>query len=242
MESKAVLLHKDVVNDRFSYVTCINTKSQNTKTGDMAQVGILCLSKRPTDAVHDGSDIANCGDCPLRGSQVCYVNPVSYNNSWLKHHKNSAEKCPEYDKAVRFGFYGDSAYLPIRLIKQILSAQKGEKKRWAGYTHQWHKASKLYARYFMASIDKLMANQLGYKNIIECKNSANSKGYRTFRVLEPKDKLVKGEIMCPYEKTGINCNTCLLCSGIEGRGKKNIAILIHGPNNKVVTYRNGLDK
>ena len=71
-------------------------------------------------------------------------------------------------------------------------------------------------------------------------------GYRYYRVKDKNDPtpLRKGEAYCPYEltkndttKRKIQCKTCGLCSGVEGIGKANIVINVHGSAQKLKAWR-----
>ena len=56
---------------------------------------------------------------------------------------------------------------------------------------------------------------------------AQSKGWRTFRVIAPNAPLIENEILCRHTQDDrIQCETCLLCDGVSS--KPNIADRVHG--------------
>jgi len=204
-------------------------KSWNAKTGDMAQVTILAASMRPTDAIKSGHDTENCGDCPLKGGKVCYVNPVFTNSTYHAIASEPVKRPLDDAKPVRLGAYGDPAFIPYRLLQRLIKGRK-----WTGYTHQWHKDKRKpwLKRFLMASVDDWMARREGCTSE-QLKAKANRKGYRTFRILKEVSELLPDEILCPAPR--VQCKDCLLCAG-SSRPAKNIAIVVHGPQNKVKGY------
>ena len=238
-------IYENIPNNRYSYMTCLGkNKSLNIKTGDMSQISILNLDRRPPQAVKDKVTKQICGSCPLQGAP-CYVNTMTETSGYLSTYKLPVSKIPEkLDKAVRFGKYGDPAFLPRTVIKNIIKSLEaaGLKKAWTMYTHQWMlKSNQDLKAWSMASVDKLSAkrsirtllfNKWGktraFKSALNLKRHLNRLGWRTFRILEEGDKLDKNEILCPNYTHGIQCADCLLCSGTEGRGTVDIAIPLHG--------------
>ena len=102
------------------YVTILTLKSKNRKTGDMAQVWILCEDINPVEAVQTGKDATICGDCPHRknreGKRSCYVNVGQGPNSiW---------------RAYKRGSYVDSTGWELNLYAAILN---GKRIRWGAY-------------------------------------------------------------------------------------------------------------
>ena len=59
------------------------------------------------------------------------------------------------------------------------------------------------------------------------KDAASITGWRAFVCVEPDD--TSTGVQCPASKelSVSNCSTCGLCSGIAGKGKKNIKIQMH---------------
>jgi hypothetical protein len=210
--------------------------SNNSKTGDGVQIWTLPLKWiiNGKDAMND--DSASCFDCIHSKSKnrTCYVRKGLSNlglmkkveklNREYKESKlelldisqlatNEAEKCR--GKFVRFGAYGEPVLLGednVRAISEVAS-------NFTGYTHQWFQPNFQWAsKYFMASADteKLM-------------EKANSKGWRTFRVMTKGDTKLITEVLCPASKEGgrkVTCSECGLCKGITIKAKS-IAIFKH---------------
>lgn len=207
-------------------------KSENVKTGDMAQVSTVVQDRSPAKAIKDKIDKIVCGTCPFQEGGMCYVNPVTEILGWEATKDLDKVDPPQHKKGVRFGKYGDPALIPISIIQKTIDAGSGD---WVGYTHQWMTISRSYARYFMASIDHLMAKQVGM-TVLQLKELAQSFGYRTYRVLLPGEKNQKDEISCPYPK--VQCKDCLLCAGTTpSKGLKNITQPVHGSPNAIKMYK-----
>jgi len=235
MKVDSVKVFQDAQRDIFASVHKLRTKSENSKTGDMAGLYILPLSDSPTESIKSKTDDRQCGDCPLKRT-ICYVNPVSTNSPWHKIHSEPVQDLPlTIDKPLRLGVYGDPAFVPRSILRQMVKSAP----RHTGYTHQWLNVHKAYSKYLMASIDDLTAKREGVTSV-ELKQQANDKGYRTFRVVQEASELTSDEILCPYETHNVQCADCSLCDGTyRSKGRKNIAIIIHGPQNKVKTYQKG---
>lgn len=198
-------------------------KSNNKKTGDMVQIYILVKDIDPVTAIKTGNDESICGNCPQRrfNGGGCYVNVgkdvLSVWNSYKKgNYKNikDVKNWLRYFKGrfVRFGAYGDPAFLPLELINKITENCEG----WTGYTHQWEDKSE-YNNFFMASVDTENKKEL-----------AEIKGYRYFQVVAEDYKLKTTETVCPnLINQNINCIDCGLCDGYNK--KKNIITIAHGP-------------
>ena len=88
-------------------------------------------------------------------------------------------------------------------------------RNWTGYTHQWEKGwAQEYRDYFMAS--RHMAD--------------DAIGWRSFQAIDNDQHQHSNAVGCPASKEGgykSNCATCGLCSGLLGKGKKDVKILIH---------------
>ena len=201
-------------------ITGTKTKSDNTKTGDMAQLWLMFAGERPTDAAKSGNDESVCGQCPHRPMLAkannvapCYVNLGQAPNGVFK--ATYPESTPTINKPLRLGAYGEPTSVPIQIIREAVNNAQGH----TGYTHQWQDAK--FAEFktlCMASVDS-------EKEQIE----AQSQGWRTFRVRKATDALMPGEINCPASKESgyrTNCAKCQLCSGTT-RQAKNISIIEH---------------
>lgn len=180
-------------------------------------------------------DSANCKDCPFSmsfGSGGCYTHKVMQYSGFVSMLKSIAnefktlDNIPNYSYSVsieilklaakvdyiRFGTYGEPSLHPIELIESATSLVSS----WTGYTHQWLKASNEYSKFFMASVH----NESG-------KDMAAKFGYRSF--IATKDENIFN-VSCPASKESgfkSNCESCGLCSGTSGKGKKSIHILEH---------------
>jgi len=184
----------------------VTWKSENGKTGDMAQVWFI--PKAPTSEIK-----SVCGKCPLSGA--CYV--VMYQGPLGVWKAYRAGRYPKWDrlpinKPVRIGAWGDPGSIPEDILEFIISrCSHGH----TMYTHSHH------------TLGRLSPTLVNYGMIsVETKEQATkyqSLGYRTFRVTKHGDSLLKGEIWCSYPK--VQCRGCLLCGN---RGKKSIAIPVHG--------------
>ena len=206
-------------------VAILTLKSNNVKTGNMAQLWIMARDTAPHIAKKEGNDDAVCGDCPIK--KECYVltfqGPLSvwnayqrgtYENLWEM--PNALEYALRIDLlkflSIRFGAYGDPAALPEWLIKSIASNCKD----FTGYTHQWDKPKfNFLNNYFMASIES-----------IALKNKASKLGFRTFRIKSQNTPVNNSEIECPADSKGIQCIDCMLCNG--SKEATNIVINGHG--------------
>jgi len=219
-------------------ITAYTFRSENKKTGDMAQVSHLVKDRTPTKAVKDRVDGRICGDCPLKHGKICYVNLLGFNTLYRQVIGDKPLMAfPKWLKPVRFGAYGDSALgIPFKLLSAWCRWLKRHKLKWTGYTHQWHKIDKKWAKYLMASIDDLSARtRTGSGSTVELKRKANKKGWRTYRILKDWETPLEDEVLCPFYTHNIQCRDCGLCAGTT-IGAKNIAAYVHGAPNKVSAY------
>ncbi len=210
--------------------TGFNKPSSNSKTGDMIQIWIIRTDTPPHKAVENNHDVSVCGHCTHRRGRGgdCYVLPFQAPLAVYKQYK--ANKYPRVTNAdistlfaglaVRFGAYGDPAFIPIAIIKSIIAAASVS----IGYTHQAANAkitinSKDYLKsVFMASADSTRhAARL------------NAQGWQTFRVSYDSEEETK-DILCKAEAEGLNCLLCQSCDASE-----NIFIPAHGQRVKVST-------
>ena len=224
-------------------LTGLEGGSLNPKTGPMAQAWILRADRAPTAAVRDGSDVAICGDCALRGEGVigrtCYVTywmgPL---NVWKLFAAGGYLEAswPELQalvegRSVRLGAYGAPAALPFEVWQNLLRTAAG----WVCYTHAWRTCDRRLQAIAMASVD----NEQEFW-------TAREAGWRTFRVRATDDDLVVGgfgaplECVCPAsDEAGhrTTCDRCQLCRG-NNRPARSVAIVAHGkPGNITAFYR-----
>lgn len=214
-------------------ITGLAKQSKNSKTGDMLQTWILRRDVSPTEAIATGADYSICGDCKHRGESVdghvrnrsCYV--VVKNaplQIWRKYsrggypHLRPSELAPLVQgRSIRFGSYGDPAAVPIAVWQKLARMAT----RTTGYTHQWQQSTQLRP-YCMASVDT--PEELA---------TAQSAGWRTFRVKSASDLAQIGEIACPASAESGHRTTCADCTLCNGRQRtddqrKSIVINAHG--------------
>ena len=175
-------------------------------------------------------DESNCLDCPYSGNSgtgKCYTHKFMQYTGFLAMLRSiktdqvtplTSQKRAAIIKMctgsyVRFGTYGEPSLLSVDLVKQMAEASS----TWTGYTHQYAKPwAKDYGQYFMASIH----------NQAEA-DDARDKAYRSFIASQDGNELA---VSCPASKEAgfkSNCAACGLCSGILGKGKKDVKILEH---------------
>jgi len=175
-------------------------------------------------------DSSNCMDCPYSGNQGeggCYTHKFNQYVGFLSMLRSikasdltplDAEKFLDAvsmckDSYVRFGTYGEPSLLNFSLVKNMAHVSKS----WTGYTHQWNKVWALpYSKYFMASTHN---KEETYK--------AKQKNYRSFIASTTG---TEEAVTCPASAEAgykSNCASCGLCSGVLGKGKKDIKILEH---------------
>ena len=175
-------------------------------------------------------DASNCLDCPFslsNGDGGCYTHKFQQYVGFLALLRSikTEDLSPFNDLKfkqlikmsmntyVRFGTYGE----PSLIDKNVVAGMVAVAKSWTGYTHQWQKPwAQPYGDYFMASVH----------NQTEARK-ARTKSYRSF--IASKDN-TESAVSCPASKEAgfkSNCAACGLCSGIIGKGKKDIKILQH---------------
>jgi len=176
-------------------------------------------------------DEANCLDCPYSGNMGaggCYTHKVMQYSGFLSMLRSIsyADLKPltrtkqriitemSSGAYVRFGTYGEPSLIP----QEVVDAMVWVSKTWTGYTHQYNKDwAHKYNKYFMASTHSQKET-----------DEAKELGFRSFISVVP-DKKVKG-VNCPASKEQgfkSNCASCGLCSGVMGKGKKDVWILEH---------------
>jgi hypothetical protein len=224
-------------------VAILTLRSNNNKTGDMAQVWIIRSDINPVEAVNAGDDYSICGNCPHRKGEnsyvdgvltftdkqnrSCYVNTGQAPNSVYKAYKAGRyardPMCLESRKAVkgrkiRFGAYGDPAIIRPVIVETLIKAAAGH----TGYTHQWRQSfADAFKGLFMASVD-------GAIDYID----ASIAGWKTFSVV-PKGYKPNNIKLCPatVNNSKAQCFTCSLCDG----AKTSIYVEAHGSGAKYVT-------
>lgn len=199
--------------DNKPIVAFVVPRSRNTKTGDMEQLFIVRDEISPLEAQSKGEDKSVCGDCKMRRSAggSCYVFQ-GLNSSWNAYKRGKYEDVPlDENRPLRATAYGDLAALPKGIIPKVFK----NRKKHTAYTHGWRTNPHL-KDFAMASVD----------NISE-KKEANDLGFRTFRVMKEYGELMLDEVLCPHYTHGVQCDTCMLCSGNKIKAK-NVAVYVHG--------------
>lgn len=228
VNNNGFILHE---NENIAVIaTGFGRKSKNPKTGNMIQIWTLVRAENPVAAIKSGADFFNCGNCKYRGiegkKRTCYVRianaPLAIWKSYTAggyRHLSSDQYAEKFTgRTVRFGAYGDPAFIPMEIVGAIVAIAKGH----TGYTHQWlNPAFAEYRNYVMASCDTPAEYEL-----------AKSLGWRTFRVRTADAPMFAREISCPAsEEMGkrTNCESCKLCSGARANDvRKDISIIVHG--------------
>lgn len=181
-------------------------------------------------------DESCCLDCPLRksnnnGKLTCYTNKwpqargfAAMIRSVIRKYKG-CENIPHIPqdlpaeileecrgKYIRWGTYGEPVFTPFHWMQAINNVAFS----YTGYTHQYAKEEYYpYSLYLMASthsiFERAMANKLGWLCFTSTSDSI-------------------GDLVCPASNESgfkTTCFKCGLCSGIMGKGDKNIQILLH---------------
>lgn len=214
--------------NRVVIATGLTKKSSNAKTGGMVQIYILHRHESPVAAVKSGADGVICGDCKHRDTdfkhRTCYVNVGQGPTSVYRAYRRGAYRKVnrrEYGelfggRTVRFGSYGDPAFMKPETIAGIASVAD----KWTGYTHQWKRKPSLKG-VLMASVDTPAEAE-----------AAKASGWRYFRVAPFGDaNKLQGEISCPASAEAGKrtvCADCKLCDGARHQDvRKNIVIQDH---------------
>ncbi len=229
-------------------VGIVTFKTDNEKTGNMAQLWILRSDINPMEASQTGEDESICGSCPLKGiarklegrerikslekggtgmtaaGRACYVvlhtAPLQI---WTSYHAGSYGEAT--DEGLRRGIAGRAIRFgaygdPAALPIDVLERLARLSSGHTGYTHQWENVGKGYSGLLMASVESESGMQ-----------AAHEAGWRTFRVRRDSDPIAKGEVACPASPEGgmrKQCATCKACDGVSRAGQSSIVIIGHG--------------
>lgn len=211
-------------------VTGILNKSQNAKTGAMAQLWILPQASKPTNASKTGEDSAVCGECPLRwhSGGACYVNlgqaPNGVYKAWQAGNTAPANTATlEYLASIplRFGAYGDPLAIPESVLLTLLK-DRDKALATTAYTYQWREPANNWAAGFV------MASCHNFEDL----ELATALGWSTFRVKGPEDSFRGDEIECLATAQSIQCVDCGLCNGGTAKRQRHIYIDVHGSRAK----------
>lgn len=177
-------------------------------------------------------DSQNCFDCPFSsnsGNSKCYTHKYTQYSGFVIMLKSiinefgSIDNIPEYsidlglkilniseNVYVRFGTYGEPTMHPIELIKGIANVSLS----WSGYTHQYVRKPE-YRNWLMASTHSQMQANI----------ASDKFGFRSFIAVADNNNVQA--VICPASnESKVNAN-CGLCSGIIGKGSKDVVILVH---------------
>ena len=179
-------------------------------------------------------DAKNCFDCPFSingGNGGCYTHKIVQYFGFVSSLKHVVRLYPTLasvptfsnesvlelvkmaqNRYVRFGSYGEPSMHPIELVEQMTNVAKN----WTGYTHQYFRKNE-FAKFFMASVH----------NEKQAQTARNKFGFRSFIATETLD--IEG-VSCPASKESgykSTCANCGLCSGMNGKGNKDVKILVH---------------
>ena len=200
-------------------------RSSNAKTGDMAQVWILCRDTQPFEATKNGDDETICGNCQFRrqenGTRLCYVNAA-----WRAAQVWKSYKACEYEedmrrehiplikhRKIRWGAYGDPAIINPQVFWGINEHCLGH----TGYTRAWREDwAQSYKGIFMASCKTYEEH---------CEAADNE--WKTFNVHAVGEHPYAGFI-CPHDGFGIQCCDCGHCDG----DSKHISQVAHGSSKR----------
>jgi len=203
------------------------TNRKISRDGRASQVWIIDRSTRCGDSRQSGRDAKTvCKGCPLASNKGCYVNArtvTGVQKAYWAGNRPSA-KSSDYSalfsgRYVRLGAYGNPSLLPLHKLEKVVKTAKS----WTGYFHDWHlmrpERARKYGRFLMASCEPSNADK------------AKKLGLRTFTTRKAGDQLPPDELWCPSDR-GVTCDQCRLCAGTSKAGAKNIAIAVHGYQEK----------
>lgn len=116
---------------------------------------------------------------------------------------------------LRAGAYGDPANVPFEVWEALYSGGI----RGTGYTKEWLTCDQRLRKFLMASCSEDWEYDL-----------ATSMGWRVYEITKT---LRNGQIECPEQSKGVQCNNCLLCGGTSINAK---SIAIRPINNRKECY------
>jgi hypothetical protein len=225
-------------------VAILTYRSNNTGTGDMAQLTILNQSHDPVTTLKMGLDASICGDCPfsnaqhnkVKGGGGCYVNvgqaPLAIYNAWKAGSYpmgNTLTRARNLKgKGLRLGSYGDPAALPVTLVRSMTKQAAYH----TGYTHQWAGGRDRHTGKVKPTLAK------GWRRLVmascetvEQVKTASAKGWRSFRVKSITSPITSLEVLCAKDETQSSpktCSQCRACNGWNREGQRSVVINGHG--------------
>ena len=204
------------------------TSTANDKTGNMIQTWILRQDIDPWDAFKGPEGYSNCGNCPHRLNQTCYVRFYQApKHVWRKYRRGGYTLIPSWelftDRMLRVGSAGDPAMVPIHIWHHALEHAAGH----TGYTHQWREP-------FAQSLRGMVqASCDGFQDYLD----ATAHGWQPFLVKPADAPTPAGAVHCPSSKEmgrKTDCATCALCDG----GTAPVVINAHGVHGSRVSLLN----
>jgi hypothetical protein len=229
------------VDDTLQVIRLGNTSNDKIEADKKRKiVQTYTFSRKQYELIQSGADKSpklffsiadtNCLDCPYNEYGKCYTHKFNQYVGFVSMLKSIAKKYGEFDNIpkynedilfhaanmskktyVRFGTYGEPSLHPMELIKHMVQLCDN----YTGYTHQYKKHKEL-GKYFMASThtknEAVKASKMGYQSFIAT------------------NTIIDDAVSCPASKEAgykSSCSKCSLCSGTEGKGKKDIFILNH---------------
>jgi len=229
--------------DQSPIVAIATLESVNGKTGDMVQVWILPDGRMPLETLRENDNGGICGDCPLQGvydpgkkgnggkqggmvGRGCYVQVYqapttitnAYNRGSYPDFVRSRDEEVLSGRKIRLGAYGDPAMMPIDLVEYLVKISTGH----TGYSHQ-----------LLGMKDRELANRYAQVLMVSCHNvaqheEAGRRGWRAFTIVAEKhaseERFPTDAVECPFYTHGVQCDTCLLCSGSAKQAKSVYAI------------------
>lgn len=219
-------------------ITLSNSPIVQTYTFSKTQLEYIRTAENTVFGIVE-NDHTNCMDCPFSKNQnysgggKCYTHKFPQLRAFHSILKSIARKYPTFEgipevdgenvpaellkavqgKYIRFGTYGEPVVIPFKWVAEICQVVKN----WTSYTHQWANPDyQDFKGYFMASVHSPEQAEM-----------ASAMGWRYFETFRKNETPSKGSILCPADREKVSCEKCGLCSGVNGKGNKNIHILYH---------------
>lgn len=201
-------------------VTGSRNPTKNPKTGAMLQTWIMRSDIHPVEALHNGSDVSVCGNCPLRPKgkdgtkRACYVNAIGLSVIYGQYKAGSYGSIPNYSLGLsaRIGSYGDPSSVPIGVWRELMENVPFS----TGYTRQWNNPKfQEFKKFCQASCHNLAEYQ-----------HAIALGWNAFIVRAIGDPVPMGSIQCPQvaDPYIVTCASCKMCNG----NTTSISVEVHG--------------
>lgn len=220
--------------------SCLDSASDNSKTGDMVQISIMRADREPMAAWQAGADGAVCPEaCVHRsaargGRGTCYVNKARLGSTW-----RAARRLVDAGRVgfpvglftgakVRLGMEGDPSAVPFHVWQTVLIGAK----RHTGYTADWRRLPREWSALFMASCaspaDVADALAAGWRPFTASASTADDAAYAA-----------AGLKVCASDAVGLSCEYCGGCDG-NSRGARRAGYYLaqHGALGAAARKRN----